>query len=133
MLRLYVDGLLVNLGTFQINTTNSQSENKEVELENPFFAANDALDKGFTFNEVVSEFKKLPIDDFIEDAGNVVTGVGVVGNVYNAGNSFAKGNNSDGTYYGLVAASFVAVAIICPEGLLFWGIEVMVADAIRKY
>ncbi len=112
--------------------SNNSSVNKE-DAESatpPILAANKALDKGFTFNDAVSKLSKLPVSRAIESAGNIVTGVGVAGNVYEAGKNFHEGQTMNGVYNTFKAVATIAVAVAFPEGLLLWGVELMVSDMI---
>ena len=117
------------------SVTVSNEDNKEPESAteatiSATFTANEAIDKGFTFNDIVSEIKDLPKDEIVEAGGKVVTGIGVVGGAFEAGKNFSEGQIANGIYNTVKVAGTVAVAIFCPEGLLFWGVELLISDMI---
>jgi len=96
----------------------------------PALAATDALDKGFTANEAISKLSKLPINGAVEAVGKVVTAAGVAGSAVEAVNNFSSGKTMDGVYNAFKVIGTIAVFAACPEGLLFWGAELIVADII---
>ena len=129
----------VKENTAKSSTTNTDKGNAEPSSTKktesqfavaPLLTANDALDKGFTMNEAVSKLDKLPVNDVVEGAGKAVTAIGVAGNAYEAGKSFNEGKTMDGSYSTFKAVGTVAVVIVCPEGLLLWGAELIVSDMI---
>jgi hypothetical protein len=94
-----------------------------------FFAANDLLDKGFTFNDVASSIKKLPVNGIVESVGNGVSIVGTLGSANEAYNNYTQGN-PDFWYNAFKVVGTIAVITFFPEGALFWAAEVMIADIV---
>ncbi len=94
------------------------------------FAATEALDKGFTFNDVASKAAKLPVNAAVDAAGKAVTVVGVIGNAREAQKNFQQGKNMDGVYNAFKVGGTIAVAIFAPQALLFWGVELLISDLI---
>ena len=126
---------ITTAGDAKLTITESDLANKEpgkvgVKLD-PAFKTNEALDKSLVANELLSKIEKVPVNDAVETLGKGVAAVGVAKNGIDAINSYNEGNKMDAAYNVFKAVGTLAVAILCPEGLLLWGIECLIADALK--
>jgi hypothetical protein len=125
-----IQTILENLQTGTPDGSNSETDPSEL-----FFSFNDALDKDFTLYDISKKFYNLPSlvetgSKFVQAAESTVTAISAYDGVRKTINAANQGNTGTAVYEGVKVAGTIILAIVCPEGLLLWGIETLVADTI---
>lgn len=96
------------------------------------------LDKGFFFNDAVTEIQDLPTNEMVEGTGTFVSGIGAYLNIREGTQKFREGDITNGIYKTVVGLGTggiilaVGAGLLGPGALLFWAAEVVIADAIIK-
>jgi RHS repeat-associated protein len=99
--------------------------------------ANDALDKDFMALHVAKRFDKIASlaetsSKFLASAETTVTAISITKGIIDSRNSIAEHNTGDAIYNIGKVLGTAAIMIFCPEGLLLWGAETIVADFIKE-
>jgi RHS repeat-associated protein len=126
----------------KVSTTSPDVANGEPSESGGFMgmaaAGTEFLDKGFFFNDAVSEIGEISENEAVEATGTYVSGAGAILNIYEGGKKFGEGDIAGGIYktgVGLGTAgviALVATGFLGPGALVFWAAEVIIADAIIK-
>jgi RHS repeat-associated protein len=100
------------------------------------FAINEVLDKDFTALDVSQKFYSIPSlieggSKLVEGAETTVTAISVFKGISDARSSYMQHNTGDLIYNVGKVGGTIALAVFFPEGLVFWGVETIVADAIK--
>ncbi|MDE3185697.1 MAG: hypothetical protein KGM16_19975 [Bacteroidota bacterium] len=123
--------------TYTLNPDGSKdvvyNDGKVGESLDPIFKANELLDKSIAANDLISKAEKLTANPAVETLGRGVALLSAANSGVNAINSYNKGNKMDAVYYGAETVGTIAIVIFCPEGLLLWGVENLVANGLKDY
>jgi RHS repeat-associated protein len=91
---------------------------------------NEGIDAAVTadgISRIVNGFAENPL---IKEIGKVTGDISVLSNAIEAKNSFQKHDYTNAIYKGAEVVGTIAVAVLFPEGLLFWSAEMLVSDLI---
>jgi hypothetical protein len=130
----FVRGAFENLG--EGNPNSSHGAHESGEFMETFFTGDEFLDKGFTANDLMSVIGKLAESPIVEKTATIVSGVAAAHSISQGVESFKQGDISTGIYKTVVGSSTlvgigaVALGILAPEALLFWGASVLISDTI---